>query len=209
MLENEDGPTSYVAVLRDATERKAAELVLQEALARMEQMAITDGLTGLANRSQLDEFAGREWRRCARSRQPFSVLMLDADCFKQLNDLYGHAAGDRCLRAIADQMNRVARRPGDLAARYGGEEFVLLMPATESAGAEHVASRLRRLVEELGFEHKGNAAASVMTVSIGVATAWPAQQSPKYRSVEALLSGADAALYRAKEKGRNQVVCAD
>jgi diguanylate cyclase (GGDEF)-like protein/PAS domain S-box-containing protein len=204
----DDGPGQYVVVLRDATARKDAERTLTEALAHTQQMAATDGLTGLANRRQFDHTADQEWLRCARENLPLSVLLLDADRFKQFNDRYGHAAGDACLRAVAAQLDTAARRPGDLPARYGGEEFVLLMPNTDHFGALSVAERVCQLVRDLRLPHAGNETEGVMTVSIGVATAMPGDPVSGLDSIETLLSAADAALYQAKSDGRNRVVVA-
>jgi diguanylate cyclase (GGDEF)-like protein/PAS domain S-box-containing protein len=203
-----DGPGQLVVVLRDATARKAAEQKLKEALAHTERMAATDGLTGLANRRQFDDAADREWWRCAREHLPLSVLLLDADRFKQFNDRYGHLAGDACLRAIAGQLDTVARRPGDLPARYGGEEFVLLMPNTDRFGALGVAERLCELVSTLRIPHADNNAGGIVTVSVGVATAIPGDGASGFDSAQSLLSAADAALYQAKGGGRNRVVVA-
>jgi diguanylate cyclase (GGDEF)-like protein/PAS domain S-box-containing protein len=202
------GLTGIVAALRDATDRKTAEIKLKEALERMERMAATDGLTGLANRRHFDGVADEEWRRCGREHQPLSVLLLDADHFKLFNDRYGHLAGDGCLRVIASQLVAATRQPGDLAARYGGEEFLLLMPHTDRTGALCVAERVRKLVLDLGIAHEGSPAASVVTVSIGVATAWPGDPESGSKSVSALLAAADTALYLAKSAGRNRVVIA-
>jgi diguanylate cyclase (GGDEF)-like protein/PAS domain S-box-containing protein len=199
-------PKDYVVVLRDATERKAEEQKLLDALDRMEQMAATDGLTGLANRRRLETVADREWRRCARDKLPLSVLLLDADRFKLYNDRYGHLAGDECLRSIATQLAGIAQRPGDVAARYGGEEFVLLLANTDGHGALNVATRLGGLIQELQMPHEGNAGIGVVTVSIGVATAWPADRQRGLEGLTDLLAAADAALYRAKSEGRNRVV---
>jgi diguanylate cyclase (GGDEF)-like protein/PAS domain S-box-containing protein len=198
----------YIVVLRDATERKAAETLLRDALDRMERMAATDGLTGLANRRQLDLTIDREWRRCARERLPLSAMLLDADRFKRFNDHYGHLAGDDCLRAIAARIQALAQRPGDVAARYGGEEFMLLLPGTDAAGALCVADRLRASIEQLALDHVGNAGFGVVTVSIGSATAWPGQPGSLAASVPDLIGAADAALYRAKSGGRNRVEAA-
>ncbi|HYN89643.1 MAG TPA: diguanylate cyclase, partial [Ardenticatenaceae bacterium] len=203
-----DGPEPkvYVVVLRDATERKATEMKLLEALDLMEKMATTDSLTGLANRRELDVQTAREWRRCAREHLPLSALLLDADRFKLFNDRYGHLAGDDCLRAIASQLAAVARRPGDIAARFGGEEFVLLMPGTDQTGAVLLAERLRHLIQQLGIAHERNDEFGVVTVSIGVATAWPRDAKSEFKEVEGLYKAADAALYQAKFGGRNQVI---
>jgi diguanylate cyclase (GGDEF)-like protein/PAS domain S-box-containing protein len=201
-------PTGVVVALRDATDRKMVETQLKDALEKMERMAATDGLTGLANRRHLDGVADQEWRRCGREHQPLSVLLLDADRFKLFNDHYGHIAGDACLRAIASQLAAAAGRPGDLAARYGGEEFLILMPLTDRVGALSVADRVRKLVLDLAMAHDGNPPLNVVTVSIGVATAWPKDPEKGPKSVSALLSAADSALYQAKSGGRNRVVVA-
>jgi len=202
------GPTGIVASLRDATDRKTAEIHLQDALQQMERMAATDGLTGLANRRHFDGVADAEWRRCGREHQPLSVLLLDVDHFKLFNDRYGHLAGDGCLRAIASRLGEAARRPGDLVARYGGEEFLVLMPHTDRAGARCVAERVRELVLDLAIAHEGSPAPSIVTVSIGVATASPGDPGSGPKNVGALLTAADTALYQAKSGGRNRVVIA-
>jgi diguanylate cyclase (GGDEF)-like protein/PAS domain S-box-containing protein len=202
------GPTGVVATLRDATDRKTAELKLEEALKQMERMAATDGLTGLANRRHFDAVAGKEWQRCRREHQPLSVLLLDADHFKHFNDRHGHLAGDGCLRAIASQLLAAARRPGDLAARYGGEEFLLLMPNTERDGALRMAERVRELILDLAIAHEGSPGPGVVTVSIGGATVWPKDPETGPSGVRALLAAADTALYEAKNSGRNRAVIA-
>jgi diguanylate cyclase (GGDEF)-like protein len=202
------GPTGIVAALRDATDRKTAEIKLKDALEQMERTAATDGLTGLTNRRHFDGLADGEWRRCGREHQPLSVLLLDVDHFKLFNDRYGHPAGDACLRAIASQLAAAARRPADLAARYGGEEFLLLMPHTDRAGALWVAERVRKFVLDLAIAHEGSTAPGVVTVSIGVATAWPKDPGSGPKNVGALLAAADTALYQAKSGGRNRVVIA-
>jgi diguanylate cyclase (GGDEF)-like protein len=109
---------------------------------------------------------------------------------------------------IAGQLSAAARRPGDLAARYGGEEFLLLMPHTDRDGALRVAEAVRKLVLDLAIAHEGNPAPGVVTVSIGIATAWPKDRGSGPKNVSALLAAADSALYEAKSGGRNQVVVA-
>jgi diguanylate cyclase (GGDEF)-like protein len=137
------------------------------------------------------------------------VLLLDADRFKLFNDRYGHLEGDACLCAIAAQLAAAARRPGDLAARYGGEEFLMLMPNTNAEGAMRVAELIRELVLSLAIPHKDSPAPGVVTVSIGAATAWPRDPGKGPGSVSALLAAADASLYQAKDRGRNQVAMSD
>ncbi len=196
-------PLEAVLAMRDATDRKAAETELLAAFERMEAMAQTDGLTGLANRRRFDEMLGREWRRAMRDETPLSLLLVDADRFKTFNDRYGHAAGDECLRHLAVAIGSAARRPGDLAARYGGEEFVVLLPATDLLGAQEVAERLRQEVLAIGLEHLGNPPMGLVSVSIGLACAWPRAGEPV--DTDGLLRAADDALYVAKSTGRNQV----
>ncbi|WP_434581288.1 GGDEF domain-containing protein [Pseudomonas sp. Z5-35] len=161
------------------------------------QLASVDPLTGLANRRTLDQTLHLEWLRAQRSGQPLSVLMIDADHFKALNDRLGHQRGDQALRALAQLIGEHVRRPADLAARYGGEEFSVVLPETTTAGAFSMAQNIREAVEQLPGDVP-------MTVSIGIAT-WA--QGP-YSELEQLLLAADKALYQAKASGRNRVVCA-
>jgi diguanylate cyclase (GGDEF)-like protein len=160
-------------------------------------LASVDPLTGLANRRTLDQTLQLEWLRAQRSGQPLSILMIDADHFKALNDRLGHQRGDEALRALAKLIGGHVRRPADLAARYGGEEFAVVLPETTTAGAFTMAQNIRQAVEQLPGE-------SPMTVSIGIAT-WA--QGP-YEELKQLLLAADKALYQAKASGRNRVVCA-
>jgi diguanylate cyclase (GGDEF)-like protein len=131
---------------------------------------------------------------------PLSAVLVDIDSFKPFNDLYGHLAGDACLRRVAEALEAVVSRPGDLVARYGGEEFALILAQTDAHGAATVAERARHAVETLAIPHAESAAASDrVTISAGVATAPPLASAAK------LLSAADDALYRAKAGGRNRV----
>ena len=204
------GFTGIVVAMRDATASKSAEIKLTEALETMERMAATDALTGLANRRHFALVADKEWRRCRRDQRPLSVLLLDVDHFKRFNDRYGHLAGDECLRSVSAQLTVAARRPADLAARFGGEEFLLLMPQTDRDGSRRVAERIRALVLNLAIAHEASEPLRIVTVSIGVATAWPdsGDAESDVNAVSALLAAADAALYQAKSNGRNQVMSA-
>ena len=186
----------------DITERKCAELALSEARARLEAMAGTDALTGLANRRRFDEAMALEWTRALREGTALSLAIVDVDRFKAYNDRSGHAAGDACLRSLARALADAGRRPSDLAARLGGEEFALLLPTTKPAGAYAIAELLRTLVEDQGHPHPEG---GVVTVSIGFATAWPGPEGGGPETLEALYAEADAALYAAKRAGRNSV----
>jgi diguanylate cyclase (GGDEF)-like protein len=167
--------------------------------AQLAELAQTDPLTGLLNRRGFDSNLAREWRRCRRAGKPLSLLMLDADHFKQYNDHFGHQAGDGVLRALADCIQATIRRPGDIAARYGGEEFSIVLPDTDGASACRIAELIRTRIEQLGMPHPG--AGTVVTVSIGVSHSQPGPTG----SAEELLAVADAALYESKALGRNRV----
>ncbi len=201
----------FVATFTDVTEAHAAAQALRDsadqlraAYERMEVMASTDALTGLANRRRFEDVLAAEWARCAREQQPLSLLLMDVDHFKRFNDLYGHPAGDACLRELAGCLDELARRPGDLPARLGGEEFAILMPFTAEAGAMDMAERLLKGVRGLAIPHEGNTAGGLVTASIGVATTRPGRGVDIHeRSV--FMSTVDTALYAAKHDGRNRV----
>ncbi len=170
---------------------------------KLTQMAISDGLTGIANRRQFDQTLAAEWRRCARLRLQISLLMMDVDYFKRYNDALGHPAGDECLKAVAGAIAASVGRAGDLAARYGGEEFVLLAPGSGRGGAGELAERIRKRVHGLRIPHPGGIDGRV-TISIGIATMAPRNDSDP----AALVAAADAALYRAKQSGRDRAEAA-
>lgn len=195
----------FVANLRDITERKLAEDEIAALNRELAVQAVTDGLTGLANRRRFDEGLAQEWRRAAREQNSLSLLMIDVDHFKLYNDRYGHQRGDECLRAVAAAIAGSARRAGDVAARYGGEEFAVLLPGADATAAAGPAEDLRAAIEAVGLQHSGNPANGIVTVSVGVATMTPVPEAGGYRP-EDLVAAADAALYEAKHAGRNRVV---
>jgi diguanylate cyclase (GGDEF)-like protein len=167
---------------------------------RLAALATTDAMTGILNRRAFLERADALIAQARRFKHPLTLLLLDLDAFKSINDTYGHAAGDAVLRdvarAIASQLREV-----DAFGRIGGEEFGILMPAADTAGARVAAERLRRAVESAEIRH--HATTLRMTASFGLATV------SRDWSIEHLLSSADAALYTAKQGGRNRVVVAD
>ncbi|MBN9163199.1 MAG: diguanylate cyclase [Myxococcales bacterium] len=168
---------------------------------KLEWLATTDALTGLANRRRFDEQIAAEVARAARTGAPLSLVFCDVDHFKRYNDRYGHQRGDACLVEVARALDGVVRRPADLAARYGGEEFALVLPDTGQEGAANLVERLRAAVRELALEHEGSEAHGVVTLSAGVATvvgSW---------TVEEVIELADRALYEAKQAGRDRHVC--
>lgn len=191
----------FIAVLRNITQRKQAEALLEQAVAELARQATLDGLTGLANRRRFDEVLSQEWRRARRDTLAIALLVIDADHFKSFNDQYGHHAGDRFIRQVADAARDNIRRPGDLVARYGGEEFVAILPNTDLFGAIEVAEAVRQAVLDLRLPHDGNPLGHA-SISIGVACALP---QPGDEDPMALFTFADDALYAAKRAGRNQV----
>jgi len=174
----------------------------EEMEAELERLAVTDPLTGLPNRRALDLFLAGEVRRARREDSSLSLLMIDVDHFKTVNDRFGHAAGDIVLRQIGQLIAASVRRAGDFTARFGGEEFVVVLPATTQEGAVRVAEGIRSRVEAARFL-AGDGAEPRVTVSIGVATA----SSPA--ALEDLIQRSDIALYQAKNSGRNRVSAID
>jgi len=164
------------------------------------ELAATDSLTGLHNRRYLGAHLARQITRSKETRKPCTVLILDIDHFKRINDTYGHQAGDEVLKALADSF-KFNIRGVDLACRYGGEEFVIVMPETELAVAEKVAERLREAIAERHFKTGEGKPEIPVTASIGIATLDPATDT-----AQSLLERADKALYEAKAGGRNKVV---
>ncbi len=192
-------PSEVLLSMRDISIRLELEKNLQT-------LAMTDGLTGLANRRAFDEALEREWRRSWRENLPISLLLLDLDDFKGVNDSYGHQTGDECLRVVAETLHSTVRRPGDVVARYGGEELAVILPATDEFGAITVAEQLRNTVEALQWAHGTNRAhGSVVTVSVGCGTALLQDGGKPVMAVERLLEAADKALFQAKAQGRNRV----
>jgi diguanylate cyclase (GGDEF)-like protein/PAS domain S-box-containing protein len=189
----------YIATVRDVTEETEREAELAGENRVLAQVATEDDLTGIANRRAFNQAIAGEVSRHNRASREVSLMMIDVDCFKQYNDLYGHLAGDACLRAVAATLRQCVRRDGDLVARYGGEEFVVLMPATEAPGARLVASHILEAVRALRIPHAGSPH-KVVTVSMGVAS-WP--RGLALDSTD-LIDRADRALYCAKQQGRNR-----
>lgn len=193
-------PDGFVASLRDISERVVAAQKLEEAHRMLQQQAQRDGLTQLSNRRYFDEALEREWRRGRRTRNPVALLMVDLDHFKQINDSYGHRAGDQCLRHLAPLLKEVAKRPSDVIARYGGEEFALLLPDVSLDAAMMLAELLCIKVREAQFDI-GIGRPLRLQVSVGVAAEVP----DKGNRADQLVEMADRALYTAKQLGRDRV----
>jgi diguanylate cyclase (GGDEF)-like protein len=167
--------------------------------ARKPSQARTDPLTGLANRLAFRELAERALQHSGRSHKPVSLIMLDVDHFKRVNDTWGHSVGDQVLKAIATVLAKHVRS-SDVAARVGGEEFVVLLVDTEQGGARVFAERLRLAIMDVDVEVPGDRVR--VTASFGVAEA-----ASHETTIDAVLGCADKALYHAKHNGRNRVSC--
>lgn len=179
----------------------ATQEALRAANRQLEELSRHDPLTGLFNRRHFDEVKEDEFQRALRSGQPLSLLICDIDYFKAFNDHYGHAAGDQCLRDVAQAMNTAIIRSGDGLARIGGEEFAILLPATSATAALQVAERVRQAVADLRIAHAASGVGPWVSISVGLAQL-EAGRTPDF---DALFEAADQALYRAKEKGRNRI----
>ena len=179
------------ALIRDVTDE-------HQMMDELKRISITDALTDVFNRRYIDATMIKEFDRCKRTGKPLSVLLLDIDFFKKFNDTHGHDQGDRVLQAVGAAMKRVIRQY-DLPCRYGGEEFVMILPETNAAGAVIVGERLRLAIEAMVVDNLK------VTISLGAATA----PDLDLTRPEQLLEAADAALYKAKQGGRNRLVSAD
>jgi len=190
-----------VVVISEITQMKHAEVAAVSLTDQLRHLAGTDSLTGLLNRRAFDQALETELARSTSEHRPISLLLLDVDHFKSYNDLYGHLAGDDCLRTVSHCLKQSTRRGGDTVARYGGEEFAIVLANTGADSAQQVAEKLRRAVRDLDLPHDGSDRYAV-TISIGVATI-PPDELPA-QPVE-LVARADDALYEAKASGRNNV----
>lgn len=177
------------------------QIELKHAREQLTRLAITDGLTGLANRRHFDDVLALEYARHARAGAELSLILLDVDHFKLFNDTYGHVSGDDCLRQVARSIDSIIVRSSDLAARYGGEEFVCILPETSQDGAVAIAEKIRQGIMTLALPHSASCAADCVTASLGVVTA----RCVPGKSVLHIVAQADEQLYAAKSGGRNRV----
>ncbi|ABO22666.1 GGDEF domain-containing protein [Shewanella loihica] len=178
------------AILRDAEK--------QQLLQQFKRMALIDGLTDLSNRRHFDEVLALEIKAAERTGDPLSMILLDVDFFKRLNDSLGHSDGDRCLVRLGEVLHGVASRPRDLAARYGGEEFAIILPDTDLSGARHIAEQIRYELKAAEIPHPDSTLGAYVTVSQGVCLWQPGLDADE------LLASADQLLYQSKAQGRDR-----
>jgi diguanylate cyclase (GGDEF)-like protein len=171
-------------------------------LRTIERLSLIDQLTNIPNRRCFDQRLQIEWKMAIREKAPISLLMIDIDNFKNVNDTYGHQQGDKILQMVAKTFTKAFRRPADFAARWGGEEFIILLPNTHREGAMEIAEKIRDDIEKTETPSYEGEKIKI-TISIGVNSLVPAQNS----SLNAFISNADEALYAAKEAGKNKVSC--
>lgn len=177
-----------------------ALLISARLQAKMKIITHQDELTGIANRRYFNEVLKHEWEIFRRQETPLSIISIDVDHFKKFNDCYGHPAGDACLQKISKALKESVGRPKDLVARYGGEEFIILLPETDSKGAEQVAEKIKKSIKNLDIAHSTSPVAGQVTVSMGVVCV----MSNTYQEGD-LLKAVDNCLYKAKNAGRNRI----
>ena len=175
-------------------------------LRTIEHLSMIDQLTGIPNRRSFDSRLRMEWKQAIREQTHISLLMMDLDKFKSINDTYGHQQGDIVLKTVAGVFSHSLKRPADFTARWGGEEFIVLLPKTPLSGAIEVAENIRADVEKTPIprfeELSSDSSALYITLSIGITSQRPVKDSP----IDTFISNADKALYTAKETGRNKIM---
>jgi len=181
--------------------RIESQLRLKRKTDLLEKLSSIDGLTEIPNRRRFDDTMANEWARARRAQTHISLILIDIDFFKQYNDHYGHAAGDKCLQKVAKTLSKPLRRPADFVARYGGEEFVVILPEIDHESARSMAYKLKEIISQLELPHETSKISDHLTISLGLATTVPQQD----QSHDILLETADKYLYEAKSSGRNQV----
>lgn len=175
---------------------------LSAANQELQRISTIDELTGTYNRRFFNHRFDEVWADHVREGTVLSALMIDVDLFKSYNDSFGHLQGDHCLRRVAEEIIGVIRRPRDFVARFGGEEFIMVLPNTDITGAQEIAVRIHKRVEQLAMPHRRNDGVNRVTVSIGGASIKPGKDSDS----DQFLQRVDHALYMAKNKGRNTSV---
>jgi len=166
----------------------------------VQDLALTDGLTNIANRRHFNDFLHKEWHRAIRHGYSIALIMIDIDHFKLYNDTYGHPQGDLCLEQVAGVLKKVCKRNTDFVARYGGEEFAIIISDTAPQNAKQVADQVHQEIASLKIEHSSSLTSDQVTISLGLAVTQPRAHSDEQQ----FISFADHLLYGAKRNGRNR-----
>ncbi len=205
LTDDGNGNCMVVVCMRDATERK----LLQDQLA---SLVLVDALTGVGNRRAFDSALDREWQQMVQRESALSLLLIDVDYFKQINDTYGHQVGDDCIRLVAQKISQLLNRPEAFVARYGGDEMAVLLPGIDESAASELGTALCRGVESSALlPIDTTVGARPLTISCGGSTATAKlynSRSAMARVPAELIAAADRALYTAKRQGRNQAAVA-
>lgn len=193
----------FAITIRDIGDRKKAELILEEANQRLESLANSDSLTGVANRRCFDDFLGKEWQRHLQEKESLGLVLFDLDYFKAYNDFYGHQKGDECLALVAKTIADTVKSASNLFARYGGEEFALILANTDIDGCITITENIQKAIASLELIHeKSPLNNGKVTLSMGFSVLMPTVNIDS----KLLISQADTALYQAKQQGRNRIV---
>lgn len=195
---------TITAMLRIYVMHQKLQKTQKELLAankELEQFALFDKLTGLANRRNFDETLKQQYQLAKRNKDPLTFIICDIDFFKLYNDHYGHQEGDECLASVAKAIGSIPNRPTDKTCRYGGEEFTIILPDTDLVGGEIVAEKLKQAVLAVKIKHEKSTASPFVTLSLGIAT----YIDDQFKTPEELVKAADDALYAAKKNGRNRI----
>ena len=198
-FEGSEGESLVCITLFDVTDTAISQREVQQAHADLEELSNRDPLTGIYNRRFMETELDKEFKRVRRHGGKLSVLFLDLDFFKKVNDTYGHQAGDQVLIEVTQRINEIARVT-DCLARYGGEEFAIILPETDTSGGLIFANRVRELIEKTPVHYGEHVIA--LTASLGLSEYYDGLESH-----DVLLDQSDKALYEAKKQGRNRVVC--
>lgn len=201
--DQEDDEKKVIIVSRNITNRKLTEQKLQEANELLNRLSYMDGLTGIANRRYFDETLLKEWKKANNSHQPITLIMFDIDYFKKYNDTYGHLKGDACIQTIAQAVNNLFSldQSNYTFCRYGGEEFAIILPSCDTKYGYTISLQVQDTVRSLQVPHASSEIADIITLSIGMASIYPAKQSIP----DTLIKAADSALYQSKSRGRNTI----
>lgn len=198
----DDLSVQTIGLIRERKARVRIEKELKDINKKLEKLSITDQLTGLYNRRHFEDVFNRELKRAKRAKSSFSIILLDIDYFKKLNDLYGHNQGDKALLSLANCLRNVTKRANDFAFRVGGEEFAIITSDEDSVAAINIVKILQNNLKELAILNEGSDVSKYLTISAGVLSLTPTEDD----NIDSVMKKVDDRLYEAKKRGRDQFV---